>query len=156
MNMKDYIKWIRSKVGHERIILNCSGACIVNAKGQILLQKRNKNEDLWGFPGGVVELGESIEEAMIREVREETGLNVKSDYLIGVYSKYFDTYPNGDEAQPICYLFRCKAPDEELLIDGKETFDLRFFDIDNTPRLFCKQHDDMLQDFIQNKKGVFR
>jgi mutator protein MutT len=154
--MKDYIKWIRDKVGHELIILNFSGACITNSKGQILLQKRSKEEELWGFPGGAVEVGESIEEAVVREVKEETGLDVKVDYLMGVYSKYFVTYLNGDNAQTICYLFKCTAFDGELAIDNKETFDLRFFDINDSPALFNQQHKDMLNDFMQNKTGVYR
>jgi ADP-ribose pyrophosphatase YjhB (NUDIX family) len=61
--MMDYIKWIRSKVGHETIILNFSGACITNENGDLLLQKRSKDEEAWGLPGGAVEVGESIEEA---------------------------------------------------------------------------------------------
>ena len=139
-----------------QIILNFSGACITNEQGEILLQKRSDKEELWGFPGGALEIGESIEEAMIREVKEETGLNVNVEYLIGVYSKYFATYPNGDSAQSICYLFKCNVASGEFVIDNKETFDLRFFDKNNIPKLFLQQHTDMLHDFLENKKGVFR
>lgn len=91
----DYRKWIRSKVGHETIILNFLGACISNEKGEVLLQKRSVDEDLWGLLGGAIEIGESIEEAAIREVKEETGLDIVVDNLIGVYSKYFTEYKNG-------------------------------------------------------------
>ena len=38
--MSDYIKWIRSKVGNETIILNFAGVCITNEKGELLLQKK--------------------------------------------------------------------------------------------------------------------
>ena len=146
----------KEQVGKELVVSNFSGACITNNKGQMLLQKRSKKEELLGFPGGVVEIGESIEEAMLREVKEETGLNVKTNYLIGVYSKYFCTYPNGDKAQTICYSFKCTVLEGELTIDDKETFDLRFFDINNIPELFTQQHKDMLNDFIQNKVEIFR
>ena len=54
--MSDYIKWIRSKVGHDNIIINFSGACIANEKGEVLLQKRSDTENIWGLPGGAVEI----------------------------------------------------------------------------------------------------
>lgn len=154
--MKDYITWIRSKVGHEPIILNFAGACISNSKGEILLQKRSREKEIWGLPGGAVEFGESIEEAVIREVKEETGLNVKVNYLIGVYSKYFAKYQNGDNAQTICYLFKCSVLDGTLTIDYEETFDLQFFGTYDIPELFNQQHKDMINDFMQNRTGVFR
>ncbi len=57
------------------------GAIILNKKGQILLiqrGKKSKNEvGLWGFPGGALEFGETIEEAIIREVKEELGVAIK-------------------------------------------------------------------------------
>lgn len=154
--MSDYIKWIRSKVGHDNIILNFSGACITNEKGEILLQKRSATENIWGLPGGAVEIGESIEETAIREIKEETGLDIKVEYLIGVYSKYFATYPNGDKAQSICYLFKATVLNGYLIKDNKETFDLRFFDKYNIPPLFVQQHTDMLNDFFENKVGIYR
>lgn len=154
--MSDYIHWIRSKVGHDCIILHFSGACIVNNKNEILLQKRSQTENVWGLPGGAVELGESIEEAAIREVKEETGLDIKVDYLIGVYSKYFTEYSNGDKAQSICYCFKADITGGSLAIDGSETFDLQFFDKQALPPLFVKQHADVIHDFFAYKKGVYR
>lgn len=154
--MSDYIKWIRSKVGYDNIILNFSGACITNEKGEVLLQKRSDTHNIWGLPGGAVELGESIEEVVIREVKEETGLDIKVEYFIGVYSKYFTKYPNGDEAQTICYLFKGTVLGGSFFIDNKETFDLRFFCKDNIPPLFVQQHMDMLNDYFNGKVGVYR
>ena len=152
----DYIKWIRSKVGHETIILNFSGACISNEKGEVLLQKRSVDEDLWGLPGGAIEIEESIEEAAIREVKEETGLDIVVDNLIGVYSKYFTEYKNGDKAQSILYVFKASIIGGDLVIDNKETFDLKFFASGELPNLFVKQHEDVLNDYFMNKRGVFK
>lgn len=154
--MSDYIKWIRSKVGNDTIILNFAGACIVNENSEILLQKRSEVEELWGLPGGAIEIGESIEEAAIREIKEETGLEVSIDYLVGVYSKYFTQYPNGDKAQSICHCFKATITRGILSIDNEETFDLKFFDKSSIPQLFVKQHSDMINDFFEGRKGVVR
>ena len=93
---------------------------------------------------------------MIREVKEETGLNVEVEHFIGVYSKYFHTYTNGDKSQSICHLFKCSMLNGELLVDNKETFDLKFFDKNNVPKLIIEQHTDMLNDFFENKIGVYK
>ena len=57
--MPDYIKWIRSKVGHSKIILLYAGGCVLDDQNRILLQKRAEEQD-WGFPGGAMELGDSM------------------------------------------------------------------------------------------------
>lgn len=72
--MANYINWIRSKVGHEKVILVFAGGCLFDEDGKVLLQKRG-DSGKWGFPGDAIELGETPEEAAIRELREECGLN---------------------------------------------------------------------------------
>lgn len=86
--MPDYIRWIRSKVGREKIFINCAGGWVEDEQGRVLLQKRSPTGEVWGFPGGVMELGESAETAAIREIREETGLEVEVTALLGVYTNY--------------------------------------------------------------------
>ena len=53
----------------------------------ILLVKPNYGKQYWSLPGGKMEPGESIDEAAIREVREETGLDVRLRRVVGLYSK---------------------------------------------------------------------
>ena len=61
---------------HKFVLLqDGAAAIIVNEKGQILLQSR-ADRDLWGLPGGCQELGECFEDTIIREIKEETNLNV--------------------------------------------------------------------------------
>ena len=81
----------------------------------MLLQKR-ADSNKWGFPGGAVELGETPQMAAIREVKEETGLDVEVDKLIGIYTE------------------------------------LKYFTLDDTPELFCKQHEELMCD-IKSRRG---
>ncbi|WP_338542346.1 NUDIX hydrolase [Paenibacillus tundrae] len=151
----DYIKWIRSKVGTEVIILNFAGAIVLNEEGQILLQRR-RDKNAWGFPGGAMELGESAEETAIREVKEETGVTIFVEKLIGVYTKYFDKYANGDQAQTISFFYQGRISDGELISSNEETIELQFFNPDEVPELFNQQHTDAFNDFRAQRVGVSR
>ncbi|HLZ61442.1 MAG TPA: NUDIX hydrolase [Ktedonosporobacter sp.] len=153
--MGNYIQWIREKVGHERIFLNFAAAFVLNEAGQLLLQKRG-DKHAWGLPGGALELGESAEEAMIREVWEETGLHVKVEAFLGTYTQYFEEYPNGDQAQTIAIFFICSILGGELQGDSEETLDLQFFAPENAPALFNQQSRDAFTDFMQGRRGLCR
>ena len=86
------------------------GAVIKDKQGRILLQKRSDYGN-WGLPGGGMHAGESIEETMVREVLEETGLVVTRSELYSVYSgsrmKY--KYPDGNEVVFVMFLFHAEA-----------------------------------------------
>ncbi len=152
--MDDYIKNLRSKVGHDRIILNYAGCIIFDDENRLLLQKRADCGE-WGFLGGLVELGEATHEAAIREIKEESDLDVEITSLYGVYSKYFDEYANGDKAQTIVHLFKAKIVGGTLIDNNAETAELKFFDLDNAPPLFNKQHQDALSDIISGREFVY-
>lgn len=142
---RNYIKWLRSKVGHEKCILVFAGGCVFNEKGEVLLQKRADSQK-WGFPGGAVELGETPQMAAVREIREETGLDVSAEKLIGIYTDFDMSYPNGDVAQSICIAFACKVMGGTLSCGDEETLQLQYFPLDDMPALFCRQHEELLRD----------
>lgn len=145
MENKDYIKWIRGKVGHEKIIIVYAGGCIFNKNGEVLLQKR-ADCNKWGFPGGAIELGETPEMAAKREVKEETGLDIEVQKLIGIYTDSDVVYPNGDKAHSICICYEMSVVGGELVCDKDETLELEFFSLNDMPELFCKQHEELLRD----------
>ncbi len=146
-SMQNYIQKIRSKVGHEKIILAFAGGCIFNSKGEVLLQRRG-DTDKWGFPGGAIELGETPQMAAVREAKEETGLDVKVGRIIGVYTDLDITYSSGDQAQSIVIAYELIKVGGELFCDQKETTELRYFSKDNKPQLFTKSHDDLWDDIF--------
>lgn len=104
----------------------------------------------------MVEFGESVEETAIREVKEESGLDVDIISLYGVYSKYFAEFTNGDKAQPIVHLFKAKIIGGKLIDKNDETAELQYFDLNEIPPLFCKQHQDALDDIISGREYVYR
>ena len=146
--MQNYIQSIRSKVGHEKIILAFAGGCIFNHKGEVLLHRRG-DTDKWGFPGGAIELGETPQMAAIREAKEETGLDVKVGRIIGVYTDLDITYSSGDQAQSIVIAYELIEVGGELFCDQKETTELRYFSKENKPQLFTKSHDDLWDDIFR-------
>lgn len=79
-----YVEDLRAKVGNAPLILVRPSVAIVNRTGQILLVKYQ--DQSWGIPGGLLELGESTEECARREAKEEIGLDLKSLQLFGVFS----------------------------------------------------------------------
>ena len=150
--MADYISWLRSKVGHEKVILVFAGGCLLNDEGKVLLQKRG-DSGKWGFPGGAIELGETPEETAVRELKEETGLDVEVESLIGIYTDSDIKYPSGDEAHSICIVYKLKAIGGELKCDNLETIGLKYFAINELPEMFCKQHEDLKNDLIEKEQG---
>lgn len=99
--MKNYIKKIRSKLGHEKFIHPGARIIIENEQGEILIIERADNGKI-GIPAGALEENETIEACIIREVKEETGLKLIDLEVIGISSnpdRETVKYPNGDKIQ---------------------------------------------------------
>jgi 8-oxo-dGTP pyrophosphatase MutT (NUDIX family) len=126
--------------------------------GRILLEKRS-DCGLWGLPGGSIEPGESITEAAVREMKEETGLTVEITRLLGVYSKPADrivTYPdNGDVVQLIDILLEANTISGELSCSS-ESEDLRFFDPAALPSDLVPPAKAPLGDVLKGLSGIIR
>lgn len=95
-------------------------------QGRILLQHRVDN-DLWALPGGTHDFGESIERTVVREVREETGLDVEVTGLVGIYSdpRAVIAYSDGEVRQQFTLAFRTKVLGGQLARDS-ESHELRW------------------------------
>ena len=137
MKHMDYVKEIRKDLGNQKIILNAAGAVIVR-DGKILIQRRTDN-NRWGLPGGLLELEESYREAALREVREETGLEIRLESFLGIYHNYEMVWSNGDQAHTIGAYYLAGIVSGEPRIDG-ESHELRFFAPEELPDLFAEDH----------------
>jgi ADP-ribose pyrophosphatase YjhB (NUDIX family) len=131
-------------------------AVIHDGEGRILLQRRSDN-GLWGLPGGSVEIGESVRDAILREVREETGLAVEVLRLVGVYSDptiQIVRYPDGNVVHFISTLFACRIL-AGTLQTCDETLDLRFFDPTDLPEDLVPMHRIRIRDTTANTPAAF-
>ncbi|MBN1921788.1 MAG: iron-sulfur cluster assembly scaffold protein [Anaerolineae bacterium] len=124
-----YHATLRKALGHALLLVPSAAACIRNATGEILLVRRGDGAALWGFPGGIIEPGESALDAVKREVCEEIGLEIEPLTLIGVYTspEYIFIYPNGDQVQPMTFFFECRVVGGDLRPDFLETLEARYF-----------------------------
>ena len=121
---------------HKFVLLqDGAAAIIVNEQGQILLQRRS-DKDKWGLPGGCQELGERFQDTVIREIKEETNLDVKEEdlQLVDIVSgnSRRNDYPNGDVVVNNTVLYCIRHYSGELKWDC-ESKEMRFFDINNLP-----------------------
>ena len=153
MDNQNYIQFIRSKVGDAKIILNAACAVIVNEKHEVLLQKRSDNH-LWGLPGGLMELDEAIVDTLIREVKEETNLDVFPTDFIGVFTNPNMRWRVSDEARVICFAFAAKIIGGELRVNDSESSELCYFREDCLPKIHSIDNVQIIQAYYQGKRNL--
>jgi len=121
---------------------------VIIKNGKILLVKR-RNEPFkgkWALPGGFVEYGETVEKAVLREVKEETGMDAKIKKLVGVYSD-----PARDpRGHTISIVFLLEG--EGDAIAGDDAIEAKFFDLNELPPL-AFDHEKIIKDAIQTYKN---
>ena len=105
---------------------------------RILLAHRS-DIDWWNLPGGGMELGETVEEAVKREVLEETGLEVEVEQLVGVYSK--------PQKQEVVLTFRCRKIGG-ILMQTEEARECRYFVTDDLPVNTLPKHRQRIEDAL--------
>jgi len=157
----DYTKWQDSTGAPLAKIPDRLGVAtngfIRNDSGRILLQRR-ADIDFWSMPGGNVEIGESLEQGVAREVYEETGLEVRVERLIGVYSgpeSYpFMRYPDGYTVHYITHVFACDYLSGALRISTEST-NIDYFPADDLPQNTLLSHRVRIQDALTGMFSPF-
>jgi 8-oxo-dGTP pyrophosphatase MutT (NUDIX family) len=130
-----YLGRLREVVGNRLILMPGARCLIERADGHILLQQRVDN-GLWCMPSGYAEEGEDIFQVMVREVREETGLDLLDAKPWGFSSDPLHEtmhYPNGDVVHAFGLDFHASQWSGELRADGIETLALGWFPSDDLP-----------------------
>jgi len=146
--MLDYIKTLRARIGHMKILVPGVRALMFDARG-FLLMERQANFGSWALPHGCIDVGESARQALIREVKEETGLTILRERPFGLYTdpKYSVIYPNGDEVQTFTVAFVVEEWYGSPACDGDEVAELNFFPLDRLPEPIYPVHLDTILDY---------
>lgn len=117
---------------------------VIGHAGKILLGKRNMNPALgkWTFFGGYVDRGEKVEDAAIREVKEETNLDVQLDTLLGLYSEQDNPH--------VLVAYAASILDDDtsaLAPQPDEISELAFFTLEELPELAFAFDTQILEDW---------
>ena len=152
MPTPDYILKLRKFIGHDLILTQGVAGIILNEQNELLLQWKGENKGDWSLPGGLVEPGESPAQAIIREVREETGLEVVPKKVIAVFGgqKFQHRYPNGDLIETMIIVFRCMVVGGSMAPLDEETVELEYFSASERPALKLPFPEDVLFDQVKD------
>ena len=123
-------------------------ALVFNGQGEVLLAKRTDN-GLWCIPGGHVDLGETLSQACVRELFEETGLKAEVVRLVGIYSDPQNSLhiAQGPEWHTVRVSFLCEITGGTIT-SSDETSEIRYFPIGKLPPLIT-DHALRIQDGLQ-------
>jgi 8-oxo-dGTP pyrophosphatase MutT (NUDIX family) len=126
-NTVDQIADIRPLIGHALYHGVGAAAVVTDTDGNLLMTRRTDN-DCWHFPGGYMHLGENAAHNVIREIWEETGLQIVPERILGVHSPVEPwIYPNDDQVQGIVTFFKSslnpRFNNQHPVIDHTETCD---------------------------------
>ena len=115
-------------------------AIILDGENRILLCHR-RDYDLWNLPGGTLEQNETVEMGVIREVKEETGLDVAVEKITGVYTK--------KDKNEIVFSFLCKIVNGERTLND-EADQIQYFSLEEIPRNFSPKQLERIRDYLND------
>lgn len=124
-----------------------AGVVFSPERSKVLLIKR-RDVNIWALPGGGVDPGENPEEAVIREVFEETGLSVKILRQVALYTPI-------NLLSNLSYLYECNVIKGELSLSN-ETQGIGFFALDELPQPLFFLHKDWIEDALLQAPGIIQ
>ena len=157
MPIPPHISFLRERVGHITLLTPAVAAIIRDEAGQFLLIRRGDGSG-WSLPGGVMEPGEHLAGCLVREVQEETGLDVEPVHLIGVYSDpavNHITYPNGDQIHIVSATFDCRVLGGQPRPDGDESLEVAYFAANALPEALVPAHHIRIRDAQAGREAAF-
>lgn len=134
-----------------------SSAVAVDDEGRILLQRRSDSGN-WALPGGALDIGETFAQSVMREVKEETGFEVRIERIVGIYSDpgHVFAYEDGEVRQEFNICMACTIVGGELQV-SEESTDVQFVSIDEVAQL--QMHESIrkrIRDYLSDGPPMLR
>lgn len=149
----NYISELRKLVGHRPLAATAAMCIIYDETNRTILFEKRTDNGTWCVPGGALELGETIEEGLAREVKEETNLDFTDPEFFTVKANVHMKYPNGDEVYYTDIVYIIKKFTGELKHDS-ESSELKWFPVDDLPDGIIETQIEYITDFVKNIKSV--
>ena len=152
---KHFFQRVRRHIGQAPFVMPAAAAFIRDGAGRVLLQRRADTGD-WGLSGGGMELGERVDQTVVNEVREETGLEVEPVRLVSIGSDdvFWFVYPHGDQVKVVSFFFECRVVGGQLRADGAESLEVRFFSPDALPPMI-ERHTRRVRQGLAGREEAF-
>lgn len=130
----DYCENMREMIGNSPLIIVRPSVAIMNNQGEILLNRYKGGT--WGVPGGILQLNESVEECIKRNVQDDLGLTINSLQLFGVYSGldlYTKPEDGEDEYHTVAIGYLCTDYEDEVTSIANQAIEAEFFKLEQLP-----------------------
>lgn len=123
---------------------------VANQQGELLLVRRSVEPGIgeWCLPGGFIEIGETPQEAVARELKEELGIDIQSPQLLDVGS-----HLNGYYGDVLIIGFTLQIDEKLKIIPGDDVSEAVYFSIENRPDLVFRVHEDFLNTWLASRKN---
>jgi len=139
-----YCENLREMIGNSPLLIVRPSVAIINNYGEILLSRYSGTT--WGIPGGILQLNESVEECIKRNVLGNIGVKIKALKLFGVYSGkelINRVEESGDEYHTVAIGYLCTEYEVVTAPDGNNGIEAKFFRLNQLP--------EEIDPFIKNK-----
>lgn len=146
----EFVADLRRKVGTDLLWLSGVSAVVLHEQRVLLTQRPGGR---WTVPSGILEPGEQPAPAVVRELREETGVEVEVLSLVDVVAQDPISYPNGDRARYLDLTFRCAWRSGEAHVADDENVDVRWFALDDLPPLDERNTERLIRALEQDPGG---
>lgn len=148
-----YVEDLRAVIGARPVILNGCCAVLVNDQAEVLLQQRNEPQKRWGLPGGLMEMGETTQATVVREVAEEAGLHIDPAalQLLNVYSgpDHHVIAPNGDEFYNVVIAYYAENVTGTPRISDGESLQYAWVPLTQLPANMVATHAEAIQEYLR-------
>lgn len=134
MPIPAFIRDIRAKAGDVLLFMPAVVMVVFDDRGRVLLNLRS-DSGIWALISGIPDPGEQPAEAAVREIEEETGVHAVVERVLSVFTNEPMVHANGDRAQYLDIVLRCRAVGGEARVNDDESLDVRWFALDELPPL---------------------